>query len=202
MGLLKIDNVTHWSIPVNDLEEAEQFYRDVLGLEYQGRLGNSNMACVTVAEHAILLCQRKEPLVRTPEQDNRLHHSFTVSPEVFDMACKLFRERGIRVVEIIYREHGFFPGREMYFLDPSGNLLELPMCVLPVEKIHAAIRLQSARGERTRQQVAHLAKGGIGLPGPGLRCLAGKLQGCRERVHVRELGPGLRKRGIERNGSF
>jgi hypothetical protein len=63
--------------------------------------------------------------VRTPEQDNRWHHSFTVSPEVFEMACKLFRERGIRVVEIIYREHGFFPGREMYFLDPSGNLLEL-----------------------------------------------------------------------------
>jgi catechol 2,3-dioxygenase-like lactoylglutathione lyase family enzyme len=125
MGLLKIDNVTHWSIPVNNLEEAEQFYRDVLGLDYQGRLGNSNMACVTVAAHSILLCQRKEPLVRTPEQDNRLHHSFTVSPEMFETACKLFRERGIRVVEIIYREHGFFPGREMYFLDPSGNLLEL-----------------------------------------------------------------------------
>ena len=126
MSMLKVDNVTHWSIPVNNLEEAEHFYHDVLGLEYRGRLGNSNMACVTVAEHSILLCQRKEPLVRTPEQDNRLHHAFTVSPEVFDKACKLFRERGIRVPEaIVYRERGFFLGREMYFLDPSGNLLEL-----------------------------------------------------------------------------
>ena len=125
MGMLKLDNVTHWSIPVNNLTEAEQFYQDVLGLDYKGRLGNSNMACFTVADHSILLCQRKEPVVRTPEQDNRLHHSFTVSPAMFDKACKVFQAQGIHVVEIIYREHGFFPGREMYFLDPSGNLLEL-----------------------------------------------------------------------------
>ena len=32
MSLLKVDNVVHWSIPVNDLEESERFYRDVLGL--------------------------------------------------------------------------------------------------------------------------------------------------------------------------
>ena len=126
MGMLKLDDVTHWSIPVNDLEESERFYQDVLGLEYQGRLGNSRMACFTIAAHSILLCQRNEPVVRTPEQDNRLHHSFTVSPEVFDKACRLFRERGIRIAQpIVYREHGFFLGRELYFLDPSGNMLEL-----------------------------------------------------------------------------
>jgi catechol 2,3-dioxygenase-like lactoylglutathione lyase family enzyme len=125
MGMLKLDDVTHWSIPVNNLEEAEQFYRDVLGLDYQGRLGNSKVACFTVVGHSILLCQRNDPVVRTPEQDNRLHHSFTVSPEVFEKACKLFPAQGIHVVEIIYREHGFFPGRELYFLDPSGNMLEL-----------------------------------------------------------------------------
>jgi catechol 2,3-dioxygenase-like lactoylglutathione lyase family enzyme len=125
MGLLKIDNVTHWSIPVNDLEEAETFYRDLLGLEYKGRLGNTTMACFTVADHSILLCQRNDPIVRTPEQDGRTHHSFTVSPEVFDNACRLFHTQGVRVVELTYRERGVFLGRELYFLDPSGNLLEL-----------------------------------------------------------------------------
>jgi catechol 2,3-dioxygenase-like lactoylglutathione lyase family enzyme len=126
MGMLKVDNVTHWSIPVNNLDEAEQFYQDVLGLEYKGRLGNSKMACFTVAAHSILLCERKEPLVRTPEQDNRLHHAFEVSPEVFEKACQLFREQGIRIAQpIVYREQGFFLGRELYFLDPSGNMLEL-----------------------------------------------------------------------------
>jgi len=126
MGMLKLDNVTHWSIPVNDLKEAEAFYQDVLGLDYKGRLGNSRMACFTIAGHSILLCERNEPVLRTPDQDNRLHHAFEVSPEVFEKACRLFSERGIRIAQpIVYREHGFFLGRELYFLDPSGNMLEL-----------------------------------------------------------------------------
>ena len=46
--------------------------------------------------------------------------------EVFDKACKLFHAQGIRLAQpIVYREQGFFPGRELYFLDPSGNMLEL-----------------------------------------------------------------------------
>ena len=126
MGMLKVEGVVHWSIPVNDLEEAEKFYQNVLGLGYKGRLGGSRMACVTAGTHSILLCERKDRVVRTPEQDNRLHHSFEVTPEMFDRACKLFHEHGIRLAEpIVYRERGVFPGREMYFLDPSGNMLEL-----------------------------------------------------------------------------
>ncbi|MEE9549681.1 MAG: VOC family protein [Candidatus Binatia bacterium] len=126
MGMLQLDGVTHWSIPVNDLEEAEKFYQDVLGLEYKGRLGNSTMSCFTVGGHSILLCCRKEPVVRTPSEDNRLHHAFEVCPEVFERACKLFHEKGIPIAEpIVYRERGFFTGRELYFLDPSGNMLEL-----------------------------------------------------------------------------
>ena len=45
MGLLKIEGVTHWSIPVNNLEESEKFYGDLLGLIPAGRLGNSGMSC-------------------------------------------------------------------------------------------------------------------------------------------------------------
>ena len=48
--MLKIDGVTHWSIPVNDLEESERFYRDLLGLEYRGRLGNSHMDLLEVRD--------------------------------------------------------------------------------------------------------------------------------------------------------
>ena len=126
MGMLKLDGVTHWSIPVNNLEESENFYGDVLGLESKGRLGNSNMSCFAVGGHSILLCQRKEPLLRTPQQDNRLHHAFDVSPQMFERACKLFNEKGVRIAEaIVYRERGHFTGRELYFLDPSGNMLEL-----------------------------------------------------------------------------
>ncbi|MBX5490824.1 MAG: VOC family protein [Chloroflexi bacterium] len=121
-----ISGVTHWSIPVNDLAESERFYRDVLGLEYRGRLGDSRMACFTVGGHQILLCERNEPLRRTPVQDNRLHHAFHLAPADWEEALRTLHRHGIRPVEpIVYREHGFFPGAEVYFLDPSGNMLEL-----------------------------------------------------------------------------
>ena len=38
MAILKVEGVTHWSIPVNDLEEAEDFYGELLGLTPVGRL--------------------------------------------------------------------------------------------------------------------------------------------------------------------
>ena len=126
MALLHVEGVTHWSIAVNDLAESEKFYGDLLGLESKGRLGNSNMSCFAVGGHSILLCQRKEALTRTPQQDNRLHHAFDVSPQMFERACKVFNEKGICIAEaIVYRERGHFTGRELYFLDPSGNMLEL-----------------------------------------------------------------------------
>jgi extradiol dioxygenase family protein len=126
MGDLKIHGVTHWSIPVNDLEEAEKFYGELLGLEAKGRLGNSKMSCFQVGGHSILLCERKEPITRTPQQDNRLHHAFDVTPEMFVKGCSLFKKKGVRIAEpIVYRERGHFTGRELYFLDPSGNMLEL-----------------------------------------------------------------------------
>ena len=91
--MLKIDGVTHWSIPVNNLEESERFYRDILGLEYRGRLGNSTMCCFHVGGHDILLCERKDKVQRTPEQEGRTHHAFTVSSQEWERRGSI-RHRG------------------------------------------------------------------------------------------------------------
>ncbi len=125
MGILKIEGVTHWSIGVNNQEESEAFYGDLLGLTPMGRLGNSVMSCFNVGDHNILLCEREQPVEISPEGDHRVHHSFTVSPETFVQACKVFHERQIPIADLIYRGQGFFTGRELYFFDPSGNRLEL-----------------------------------------------------------------------------
>ena len=121
--MLKIEGVTHWSIPVNDLGESEEFYGGLLGLKSLGRLANDVMACFNVGDHYILLCERRQAPAQ-PE-DDRVHHSFTVSPETLDEACRLFKARNVPVVELYYRKGGYFPGRELYFTDPSGNRLEL-----------------------------------------------------------------------------
>jgi len=125
MGLLRIEGVTHWSIPVNNLEESEKFYGDLLGLRPLGRLGNSVMSCFNVGDHNILLCEREHPIEKAAEVDHRAHHSFTVSSETFVLACKVFHERRIPIDDLVYRAKGFFTGRELYFFDPSGNRLEL-----------------------------------------------------------------------------
>ena len=69
MGILKIEGVTHWSIPVNSLDESEKFYGDLLGLNPKGRLGNSGMSCFNVGDNYILLCERKRPVEKNPEED-------------------------------------------------------------------------------------------------------------------------------------
>ena len=125
MGDIKIEGVTHWSIPVNNIEESEKFYGELLGLDFKARLGNSIMTCFNVGDHNILLCEVAEPMEVSIDRDVRAHHSFTVSPETFDRACKVFKEENVTVVGLTYRARGVFCGREMYFLDPSGNRLEL-----------------------------------------------------------------------------
>jgi catechol 2,3-dioxygenase-like lactoylglutathione lyase family enzyme len=81
MGLLKIEGVTHWSIPVNNLDEAEKFYGDLLGLKHLGRLGNSGMSCFNVGDNNILLCERAASVDKSHVEEQNVHHSFTVAPE-------------------------------------------------------------------------------------------------------------------------
>ena len=126
MEKLKLDAVVHWSIPVNDLAAAEKFYGEILGLEHVGRLANSPMSCFKLGNHNILLCQRQDFIVRTVQQDGRLHHAFDVSPAMFNKACKLFHQLGIKIHEPVdYRPAGFFTGRQLFVLEPSGNRIEL-----------------------------------------------------------------------------
>ncbi len=126
MGELKIEGVTHWSIPVNNLDESEKFYGDIVGLEPLGRLGNGLISCFSAGgDNRVLLCQRPTPADDTPTRDRGVHHSFTVSPETLVQACKLFQKMEVDVDVLVYRPQGFFTGRELYFLDPSGNRLEL-----------------------------------------------------------------------------
>ena len=103
MGLLEIEGVTHWAIPVDDLEVSEEFYGDLLGLTPIGRLRNSVMSCFNVGDHNILLCQRQHPSQRGSDGEHDAHHSFTVSPEVFEKACGIFMERNIPFEQLTYR---------------------------------------------------------------------------------------------------
>src|ERR1700752_5515769 len=100
MGLLKIEGVTHWSIPVNDLTESEEFYGDLLGLKHLGRLGNSGMSCFNVGDHNILLCQRSASVDKSHVEETNVHHSFTVTPDTLVQACKVFSGKKIPIARV------------------------------------------------------------------------------------------------------
>ena len=121
MGLLKVEGVTHWSIPVNSLDEAEKFYGDLLGLKPLGRLGDSGMSCFNVGDHNILLCQRAATVDKSFAEDHNVHHSFTVSPETLVQACKIFYEKKYPLTDSTIAAKGFFTGRELYFFDPTAT---------------------------------------------------------------------------------
>ena len=123
---MNIEGVTHWSIPVNDIEAAERFYGGILGLKLVGRLGNGHMTCFNVGDHNILLCQRDEPIENASEYDGRVHHSFHVPSAEWPDAIRELHKAGVKLSEpIVYREKGYFTGAECYVYDPSGNRIEI-----------------------------------------------------------------------------
>ncbi len=123
--MLSAQRLTHWSIPVADLDESEAFYRDFLGLELRSRLGNGRASCFRVGESDFILWesgQMTEEWVR----EAGVHYAFTVSPEIWDEAVREIHRRQIPLNgPIVYRSRGVFLGREIYVLDPSGNVIEL-----------------------------------------------------------------------------
>ena len=95
MGLFSVEDVTHWSIPVNNLEESEESYGGFLGLQHVGRLGNSRMICLKVAEPSILLAERNNPHNVAAQSEEQIHHPFTFSPDTLKLTCNLFLEREV-----------------------------------------------------------------------------------------------------------
>ena len=51
MGKVAIEGITHWAIPVNDMEESVKFYGDILGLENRGQLGQVQHDLLRIWRH-------------------------------------------------------------------------------------------------------------------------------------------------------
>lgn len=116
---------------VNDLAEAERFYRDVLGLEVIGR---------EAGRHVFFRCGQGVLLIfdpqRTSTQETSVggakiplhgahgagHVAFAVAEEEFDAWREQLARRGIEVESEVIWPRG---GRSLYIRDPAGNSVEL-----------------------------------------------------------------------------
>lgn len=111
-----ISAINHATLSVRDIDEAFRFYREVLQLKPLAKRKNKS-AYFLAGEDWIALVQAKGE-VSTPS--SYAHLAFSVSRKEFDATSARIKESGAT----IWQENSS-PGESLYFLDPSGNRLEI-----------------------------------------------------------------------------
>ncbi|MBI3989787.1 MAG: VOC family protein [candidate division NC10 bacterium] len=122
MGI-EVRRLDHFGVHVQDLERAERFYTEILGMRVEMRLPDQ----ILLRFHDTNLALFQKPdmipggleLIQNPL--GKGHHAFEVSYGDLQAALKLFAEKNIpHHAPIDWGDHDC-----LYFLDPDGNLLEL-----------------------------------------------------------------------------
>jgi len=117
--------VVHFSIPVSDLEASKKFYTELLGLTFLRLSPAYQMMFLTAGKDYVVLCKSDTPIRPNAEGSRRVHHAIAVKPEAYDAAKAFLQENGVEIIDEENRKGGTFPGRQFYFHDPDGNVIEL-----------------------------------------------------------------------------
>jgi len=121
MPILELD---HFGLDVSDLDRAERFYTEVLGLPVVQRFGRHQILLRCGAQMLALFEREDLPSRQVDRIDNPLgtgHHAFKILPDDFQAMQKLFTVQSIPTYgPIDWGDHDC-----LYFLDPDGNLLEI-----------------------------------------------------------------------------
>jgi catechol 2,3-dioxygenase-like lactoylglutathione lyase family enzyme len=121
--VIRVTRLDHFGVDVSDLERAERFYVDLLGMTVAMRLPDQRLLGYGDGHCALFLVPDRIPggLPLIDDPLGKSHHAFEVSWEDLRRARQLFMERGIpHHAPIDWGDHEC-----LYFLDPDGNLLEL-----------------------------------------------------------------------------
>lgn len=123
---MKVEDVLETCLYVDDLARAEQFYREVLGLEVESR---------EEGRHVFFHCGNRmlllfNPLASRESADHFPPHgafgpghvAFGVHEADLGGYAELLQQRGVTIEKTIDWPGG---GRSIYFRDPAGNSLEL-----------------------------------------------------------------------------
>ena len=121
--MIRVRRLDHFGVDVSDLERAERFYTEVLGMVVDMRLPDQRLLRYGDGACALFLKPDRVPgsLEQIHNPLGKSHHAFEVAYEDLAAAQKLFGERAIpHHAPIDWGDHEC-----LYFLDPDGNLLEL-----------------------------------------------------------------------------
>ncbi len=121
--MIRVTRLDHFGVDVSDLDRAERFYTEVLGMTVRMRLPDQRLLGYGEGSCALFLKPDRVPgrLEQIRDPLGKSHHAFEVSWDDLAAARRLFDERGIpQHAPIDWGDHEC-----VYFLDPDGNLLEL-----------------------------------------------------------------------------
>lgn len=120
---IQLKRLDHLAIYVTDVERAERFYTELLGMQRVMRLPDQTL--LRVGDQNLGLMNGKD----LPPPDpgilanplGKAHHAFQVEDSEFDAARETLSAAGTPVsAPVDWGNHRCF-----YFLDPDGNLLEI-----------------------------------------------------------------------------
>ena len=122
--MIRTTGIYHIGIPVDELDRAEGFYTQVLGMKVEGRVGEAGarLSRLKCGDADVVLFQRPRPLSRNSfKEDGIAHQAFEVPPEIFEEAMAFLKREGYYHSGPVTRSSG----RAVYFFDTEGNLQQL-----------------------------------------------------------------------------
>lgn len=128
---MKLSRILESALYVDDLEAAEEFYRDVLGLEVMGKEKGRHVF-FRCADAVLLIfdpASTSKSTVTTGESDVPLHGpppgdghlAWAVAPRYLDAWRRKLEQHGVDIESEVTWPDGT---RSVYFRDPAGNCLE------------------------------------------------------------------------------
>ena len=112
-------------IYVDDLDGAERFYQDVLGLEVIGRVSGRHVF-FRVGRDDVLLIFRAEETLKDPRTFHGAtgpgHFALGIQAGDLDTWRQQLQGHGVAIDDEVVWPRG---GRSIYFRDPAGNSVEL-----------------------------------------------------------------------------
>jgi glyoxylase I family protein len=123
--MIDLKGVVHFSIPVSDLAKSRKFYTEIVGLKLVRDATPIGMIFLQAGNDHVILTKADQPITRSKTDSRRGHHAFKVDAAKYDDAKAFITSRGIDIFEEEDRKTGVFVGRQCYFYDPDGTVIEI-----------------------------------------------------------------------------
>jgi catechol 2,3-dioxygenase-like lactoylglutathione lyase family enzyme len=119
---IPVTGVSELVLEVVDLEAAERFYSEVLGLPVVERWPAREAVWVMAGERTRIGLWRPQVGLAGGRGGIHVHFAMHIAEDDFDAAVLRLSERGQRIEVMAFGEHH---GRAAYVDDPDGNVVEL-----------------------------------------------------------------------------